>query len=278
MPTDTGESVADIERKLRGAKSSQATTGKQRLRRSSICVAGHVFQWRIDKRNTDQRQKHILKMAGSVRDTAEALEPITVFPVGLAYYVVDGHHRLAAYDTAEWRKQIPAIVFDGTLKQARDHALTMNSRDKLPMTETDKYEAAWRIVLEGDRSISDTAKKASVSPGTVSNMRRTAIELKQAYQQRGESFPLGLTWARARREKSGKERDYDDDWIETEAHKLVEALRKARIVLTKNPEVTALALRILHDDLPGALISEWFIEEKDAIDQMIEEHSKEIQF
>jgi ParB-like chromosome segregation protein Spo0J len=35
------------------------------------------------------------------------LDPILVYLVGERFYVMDGHHRLAAYDTAKWTGNIP---------------------------------------------------------------------------------------------------------------------------------------------------------------------------
>ena len=62
---------------------------------------------------------------------------------------MDGHHRLAAYKTAGWKGDIPAIVFNGSLDEAVREALRRNRETKLPMTAKDRREAAWRLVKEG---------------------------------------------------------------------------------------------------------------------------------
>jgi hypothetical protein len=78
------------------------------------------------------------------------LPPLLVYPIGDAYYVIDGHHRLAAYDTARCKGAILAHVFSGTLSEAERAALRSNNKNKLPMTQADKITAAWRLVKRED--------------------------------------------------------------------------------------------------------------------------------
>ena len=280
IPQDTGESVADLGRKVKGTKPTQATSRRtQGVPRERIRVAENVFQWRTDARHLD----HILKMAKGLLDIGEALDPITVLPVGKLLYVVDGHHRLDAYDTARWRKRIPATVLPGTLQEARAYALTHNSKDKANFTDRDRYEAAWRMTQEwffdgAKYSIPYTAKATTVATSTVSNMRRTLKVLVQTYQAKEEKFPRDMRWRRARMEEQGQPIQYDDNWLEAEAQKLVDAARKANINFAKNPEITAMALRLLHDNMPRALISEWFVEEREFIEQLMEERSEPLPF
>src|SRR5262245_49881416 len=128
FPKDTGETLEDLRKRLRGknpASASQAAnaTKPTGLRRKAIKVAEKAFQWRRFGRNNLPRQEHILGMAKAVRDTTEPLPAILVLPVGRAFYVIDGHHRLAAYDTAGWTREIPAYVFEGALDDAQIEAL-----------------------------------------------------------------------------------------------------------------------------------------------------------
>jgi hypothetical protein len=51
--------------------------------------------------------------------------------------VIDGHHRLAAYEAADWEDPIPVKMFEGSLEQARIAALEGNHEDKLPMTRVE---------------------------------------------------------------------------------------------------------------------------------------------
>jgi hypothetical protein len=178
-PEDHGETFEDIEKRVGKPPTGEAlaagTTGPTvTLERNSIRVATAVFQWRIPKRNMLPSDDHIFRMARSLQEQRTPLPPIIVFPVGDAFYVMDGHHRLAAYDTARWTKAIPAQVYQGSLEAAWRSALGRNSRDKLPMAQEDKTAAAWRIVKKADPrdSISGIMALTGVSKGTVDNMRK----------------------------------------------------------------------------------------------------------
>ena len=146
QPADTGHTLADIAGLLATAEASlEPPKGRQNLKRESILIATKAFQWRLPNENEGARDDHIQTLSNAIRDTGKPLDPILVFTVRDAFYVVDGHHRLAAYDTAQWRKMIPATVFDGTLEGASDAGRAANIRDKLPMSRNDKREAAWTL-------------------------------------------------------------------------------------------------------------------------------------
>lgn len=278
IPADTGERFADLEQKLAKAKPPQASKGKLRLHRKSIRVAEHVFQWRLPGRDEFERADHILRMAKSIRDTGEPLEPILVFPVGADCYVVDGHHRLAAYDTARWDKTLPATVFEGTFKEAQVRALTANSKDKLRLTTEEKSEAAWRLVRQMGYSltVAEIASASTVAPRTVHNMRRVWREVQVLAQREEKPLPDDITWRAAMALLKGEAPAFErDEWIAAQAHKLVELLRKANlgVNLTKDAEITARALRLISNSLPRALIEEWSVEEAEAISEIAERHA-----
>jgi ParB-like chromosome segregation protein Spo0J len=257
-PEDTDETIADLRKRLEAAGKPKLPTPPDAvvgLKRSDIRVAEKVFQWRLPVRNMLPRDDHILDLARALRDGAK-FPPILVFPVGREYYVMDGHHRLAAYDTEGWTRMIPAKVFSGTLAEATRMALRGNARNKLPMTKADRLSAAWRLVKEeaADDSIATIASDSGVSKATVSNMRAVLATLKEMAVSRDDI--VSLSWESARRRADGiiEEREYED-WFEAEANKLVEDIIRHKLGgrLTKNPDVTALALAKLNEDLPAAL-------------------------
>ena len=261
-PDDTGETVADLRKRLETAGTPRLPTPPDAVigvKRGDIRVAEGVFQWRLPARNMLPRDDHILELARALRDGAK-LPPILVFPVGREYYVMDGHHRLAAYDTDGGIKVIPAKVFSGTLTEARRVALRHNSRNKLPMTKRDRLSAAWRLVKEEapKDSITTIAGDSGASKATVSNMRAVLVKLKDMGVSPDDI--AGLSWESARRKADGitEERDYED-WFEAEANKLVDDIVRYKLGgrLTKNPDITALALAKLNEDLPAALSEYW---------------------
>ncbi|MGX1236819.1 ParB-like chromosome segregation protein Spo0J [Bradyrhizobium barranii subsp. barranii] len=260
-PADTYESIGDLEARLRTeeqpalpANASEGTV----LERDTIRVAEKAFQWRLPKRNMVPRHDVIYDMARALRDGFK-LPPITVFAVGTRFYVIDGHHRLAAYDTAGMR-QVPARVFLGTLEEAERFALRSNSRDKIPMGKADKLAAAWRLVRQdkdGD-SISSIARDAGIAQSSVSNMRAVLKKLREMGLPADDI--LEMSWNMARGRAQGITEDAElEDWREAEAQKLVEAIARAKLGarLTKNPDITAIALAKLNDGLPQALMAQW---------------------
>ncbi|WP_257197383.1 MULTISPECIES: ParB/RepB/Spo0J family partition protein [unclassified Bradyrhizobium] len=278
MPADTGENVADLERKLTNMKAPRVSKGKLKLARENIRVAERVFQWRLPGRDAFERTDHILDMAKSIRNTGDPLVEILVYPCGDAFYVIDGHHRLAAYDTAKWSSTIPAKVFDGTFTAARVLALTANSKNKLRLSAEEKSEAAWRLVREMGYSltVSEIASASTVGPRTVHTMRTVWREVQELARREAKPLPDDLSWRAARALRKGEEPGFDrDEWIETEAQKLVELLRKANlgVNLTKDVEITARALRLISSGLPRALIEEWSVEEAEAISELAERHA-----
>jgi hypothetical protein len=274
-PRDTGETFEDIEKLVGKLPAGEAlvtgTTGPTvNLARNSIRVASQVFQWRIPKRNMLPSDDHIFRMAQALLQQRKPLTPIIVFSVGEMFYVMDGHHRIAAYDTARWTKAIPAKVFQGSLEAAWRSALGRNSHDKLPMTQEDKTAAAWRVVKKADPrdSISGIMALTGVAKGTVNSMRAVWRTINDG--KHGDAKELqALTWAKARRVAEGRQDDMElEDWRAREADELVKALHRAKLIprLTRNPDITALALAQLAEGLPAALMAEWTEEEERPFD------------
>jgi hypothetical protein len=272
-PVDTNETHVDVQRALTGAKGTADIKGKLNLTRDSIVVAERVFQWRLPDTDVAEREAHILDMANWIADGGKPLDAILVLSVGDKFYIMDGHHRLAAYDTAKWSKAIPARVFEGTLPEARREALRLNSKNKLPMTNGAKQEAAWRLVKQQDLSKSQIHEWTAVSTTNIANMRAKLGELKDRGRTAEELETL--TWVQARGTWEPEDREFDvDDWKERKAKKIVDALQNANIgfMLREQPEITAMALERLDENLVAALMGEWLYrpENEDFIVGLIE--------
>jgi hypothetical protein len=263
MPEDSGKTTEQLQAEIDQAPKAQGTPRRD-VARNTIHIAEKVFQWRGDHRR-DQwtRENHIHTLAKAIRDGEKPLDHLLVLQVGEQFYVIDGHHRLAAYDTAGWTKGIPVEVFAGTLADARVRALSSNSKDKLPMTTQAKSEAAWRITKEdlGSLKAAQVVELTGVSLRSVRFMRKVWRELNEREGINRETL-ADLTWTKARDLWEGKEVESDFDqegWKEKKAQEIVELIRRTNVAagLLQNAEVTALALQRLSEGLPGALIEMW---------------------
>jgi hypothetical protein len=261
-PTDTRETMGDIAAKLAanaGVVRKHAAGAVVKLKQKNICVAEQVFQWRTPQYNMIPSDDHIFEMAKATQNTG-ALEPILVMQVADKYYVMDGHHRLAAYKTAGWKGDIPAIVFSGSLDEAIREALRRNTKNKLPMTTKDKTEAAWRLVKQGKPgdwpdSISEIREMCGVGKGTVNRMREAWTKLHNG--QYGDVKDLSWRQAQAKLEGEEEQAFDKDSWLEERAQKLADGIVRAKLHLAKDIEITALALEMLDPGLPAALMAHW---------------------
>jgi ParB-like chromosome segregation protein Spo0J len=261
-PEDTGHTLVDIAALLAEAKEPhEQPMGRLNLLRGSIVIAVKAFQWRLPNENEGARDDHIQTLANAIRDAGKPLAPILVFSVGDTFYVVDGHHRLAAYDTAQWRKPIPARVFEGTLEAAADAARASNIRDKLPMSRNDKREAAWTL---GKREPAPTrewiSSETTVSHSSIDGMRRVLKALKEKDVD-AEAISR-MTYAQALGKMSADDSGETwepETWKQKEADKIVKKIEAAGIgfMLRQDHEIAAIALERVHSALVNTLVGEW---------------------
>jgi hypothetical protein len=227
-------------------------------------VANQVFQWRHFDSELGAEDSHIKELVRVLEASERPLDPILVTAIGARFYVVDGHHRLLAYQTAEWKPPVPVEHYEGTVEEARDEALRLNIKNKLPMTKQDKFEAAWRLVKEGNRlySKSRIVQMTTVSDGTVATMRRIFKDYPQSKD---------ASWREAQRHQWEQQQgghDYDD-WEQQMAIKMAKQIaHNVGPNLVQRPEITALALEMLHPDLPRKLIREWYTEACEVIEEL----------
>jgi len=113
------------------------------------------------------------------------------------------------------------------------------------------------LTLRVNQSLAKTA--ASVNYPSARPPR--LIQIVAPFSSRLSRDIQALSWNSARMKAKGREewQGVDGDWIETEALKLVDALRNAKLStqLTKRPQVTAMALSMLADGFAEALVAEW---------------------
>lgn len=150
----TKGTAAEKDRLEREALSGTREDRPAVLRLREIQTCPPVFQPRLGEgRNGATNRDHVRALVHQL-DTmpaeARRLEPIVVYAVGRRFYIVDGHHRRAAYEDAGITDGVPVRHFEGTLEAAIHAALEFNSRAHLGMTNAERNEAAWRLVCIGE--------------------------------------------------------------------------------------------------------------------------------
>jgi hypothetical protein len=107
--------------------------------------------------------------------------------IGNGIYVLDCHHRLEAYHTAEWKQPLPVVYFGGNLTEGRKGAFRLNIKDTLPVTHEGKFEDAWRPIEDETKRTQATI----VEPTSIS--RRTVATTSFIWKEHGEQL-RALAW------------------------------------------------------------------------------------
>lgn len=263
------ESTETTYKELKAIETSSPKTASRpkSLPLTQLHIADRVFQPRILNGNMEADYEHTHDLVGWLRSSGEPLDPILVIPVGERFYVVDGHHRHAAYLTAKWKKRVPVEVFPGTLKDALAASGTMNSKNKLPMTTWCKREYAWRLVKLREHSINETAAAASLSRKTITNMRRERERL-------GDAVAEGMTWREVLRGQLNKLcADPEYDYRETKAHELANAIFGCTAIkVTMEIDILCRALDVMDGGLIRKIVRERFHEVVGMVEEIREEN------
>lgn len=231
-----------------------------RLDRNHIARMVSVFQPReLDGRWTED-ERHIENLEGAIGDPKRPhyLDPMTVWWGGDRWYMIDGHHRLRAYERVDVRQGLPVEVFEGPLDEAMAHSASANSKDRLIMRKDDKLNFAWKLTLTTNLPKSRVVEVCAVANGSVGTMRGVKAKLLGELGVPLEQL-MNMTWPTARLLAEGKEMDenYDPD---TEVRKRADQYRKRlykafQDTPTSDPEAFALALVLSNDRLPGDLMA-----------------------
>ncbi len=230
---------------------------------AKIMVADQVFQWRLTDENLIERERHTRVLRKAVERggrSHKALAPLVVTAVGDKFYLIDGHHRLEAYEKERWPHEVPVIYFEGRLRDACVEGLRRNVKDKLPMTLSDKREAAWRLVKMGGYTQTQIHSMTGHSVRSISTMYGVWKAKRGEVRQ--------LTW------KTVLANNYDDgkmsggDWFEEKAQKLAKQIHKnVGPGFVRDTDVTARALEIISANLPEGLIREWLQQARDIVEE-----------
>lgn len=262
------EARETIRRNLEEHGSEPAAPLPDGLALDQIAKAESVFQPRTLQGRMREDMAHLKTLAGAVGtpEKPKFLDPITVWWGGDRWFVIDGHHRIEAYQQVGIRAAVPVTIFTGTLDEAMAHSSASNSKDKLPMSMNDKRNAAWRLVVLTDWSKTKIMDATGISKGTVDNMRTVKAKLFGASDGDHSEGELAVTpeelsektWKAAKFEASGRELDpnYDpDEASRKRAGEIAQRLTGAiQSKMFQDTEAFALALLMIDDRLPGMMM------------------------
>ncbi|SFN95487.1 ParB-like nuclease domain-containing protein [Bradyrhizobium sp. Ghvi] len=214
--------------------------------------------------------QHVNALATRITRKGE-LDPVLVVKLGSKWVVVDGHHRIAAYQKLKYKAPIKCEWFAGTVREAMDESLRRNEKTHLRVEQADKAEAAWtRTLMDWDGKGWSSSKAQVVtltgaSDGTVAQMRRV-VKWHDNYKTGVDKHPTGEklfralgpdlrrhSWNKAKMvllDLAPKEWDMNDA-----AAKLARGLvTRMTTKLSEDPEVTARALWLYDRDLCPNLV------------------------
>lgn len=230
-----------------------------RLLISEIGRMASVFQPRIIEGQLGIDEAHLTELEYAIGkpDSPKLLDAITVWWGGDRFYVIDGHHRLNAYERKGVRGGIPVEVFEGTLDEAMAQSAALNSKNRLPMRQEDKLNFAWRLVLISGLSKRKIVDACAVANGSVGSMRKVRDVLLENPEVTLEEL-YKMTWSEARMTAAGTAMDtpFDPDAaLRNRAERFAKSI--ARAVKDRpmvDPEAFALALCYFDERLPGILM------------------------
>lgn len=248
-----------VERKneleVRITRGIPAPEGVTELSLGDIEIVDEVFQHRSN--NMASSSNHCRELTKRLKaGKGLAFDPLVVFWVGDGWVLVDGHHRVEAYQGVQFTQPVPVIVFDGSLDDAINEALRGNSKDKLSMTSREKSNAAWRLTVGTDLRVFQIVESSKRSKPTIIKMRLIKDELLQ--KKLGINL-ANLSWDDAQRVHKGlsPEIPHDDDWMEQQAQALARKMMSTLGAgLGKQPEVFLMALEIYDGRLVDYLRNE----------------------
>lgn len=117
---------------------------------------------------------HVKTLAAAIR-RGSRLAPVTLWRQQgrNSFVLLDGEHRLAAYNAAGHRGGIPSRIATCTKREALLISAAANTRDALPLSQSERANVAWKLVREPEANFTkeEIAKAAGISARTVTTMR-----------------------------------------------------------------------------------------------------------
>lgn len=257
------EGIRLLEKEMREGKPAP-TVDIRGIPLEQIKVADSVFQPRdFSNGGMAYSEDHVRNLMAALSANPEGmLDPIIVWWSGKCWRVIDGHHRLMAYQRKAKQNPksfglIPVRIFRGSVFEATLEAARQNSKDKLPMSQAEKMNRAWKFTVLNAGSRKTIAEACQIGTASVSNMRKQLEAIKEWSPKYWETYSLRLNWDEAK--KFGQpEREINDLWKEKLVQDWVNRLGRAfGTRLATQPEIAALALERYSERLVEGLCEEW---------------------
>lgn len=140
---------------------------------AALHAAPDVFQMRHPLLSLTRLPEAVAALWRLIRQGV-TLDPMTVWWSGQRWIVLDGHHRLQAYRHDAEEQGIPqdeypapVMAFAGTLEEAEKEAGRENAKVRNPVSNQERQEWAWRLLVSG----SETSPTAIVKATGISRMQ-----------------------------------------------------------------------------------------------------------
>lgn len=204
--------------------------GPDQVTLKSIRRLPTLFAARSSGRATDaggyqEQAKELHRVLNAMPKDARYFDPITVFEIAGQDYCVDGHHRIAAYHSAKVTGRVPVNRIGGTLSDAIEAGIKANSKTFLPMTLSERQEAAWKLIRIGHGTKEQQALWTGTSQRTVARLRK----LKKQLEETHPADDWGCVWEARKllEENEDEQKEWGEDETAAEVEDYVKRLRKA---------------------------------------------------
>jgi hypothetical protein len=229
---DAFEPIRQLRELQAEAKKSPPASGPALLQVDRITVLPDLFQPR------SMNEKHIEDLARIIKTTGK-IDPVTVMKLGDRVVLIDGHHRLEASRKA-LVPDVAVTYFTGAPEDAVLEAGRSNSKVKLPMSNHERQDYGWRLVLLDRHSKAQIMAASGISHGQVATMRKVRKVL-------GNDAFTFTSWFRARAHARGTPDEMGEEdreqWKVELAQRWADGMAKQfSTEMANRPEVAAMAL------------------------------------
>ena len=234
--------VALLEERWIETQHARPTPQVRTLPLHDLILAPEVFQGRMTEVSGHLQEDHTRDLVRGIKSARTHLEPMTVFWIDGCYYIIDGHHRHAAYsrcehDLPELMVAIPVNEFTGTFHEAVILSATANTKNKLPMSVIEKRQKAWDLLNLGKDFYGTQANITAitgVSKNTVGKYKKLHDEcLEEGSDPKSYSLQEVICSAR-------EDAEYNEEWEDMQAQAKANILRRVMgPVGRSHPEVMA---------------------------------------